>query len=469
MNQDVAIPTKTTEHDNIDAAYRSFALFRSPRGPVHDVGLLPRERAVIAAVIRKGADPDVVEEHLEELEMLLDTAGADVVGQLTQERDRPDISTAFGKGKVEELKELVESSNASSVVFDDELSPAQVRNLEEALKVKVLDRSGVILDIFAAHARTVEARTQVELAQLEYLLPRLTRMWTHLSKQFGGIGTKGPGETQIETDRRMYRTRMQRLREKLRDIDMQRVVQRKGREGLPRFALVGYTNAGKSSLMRVLTRADVYVQDQLFATLDTTVRNFELPSGQKALISDTVGFIRKLPTQLVASFRSTLTETLEADILLHVVDISNPHYREQMAVVEQTLQELGAVETPVIVVFNKIDVVPDRETMDDAEAENPGCVFVSAHRGVNIEKLLHVMQATHEESAILRMLRIPYEEMNIVARLYTEVEVLQRSDEDSGVLLSVRVPADQLAPFTARYRQYVTIEQQPQQTLPTAL
>jgi GTP-binding protein HflX len=425
---------------------------------VHDVGLLPRERAVIAAVIRKGADPAIVEEHLDELEMLLDTAGADAVQRLTQERERPDISTALGKGKVEELKELVESSNATSVVFDDELSPAQVRNLEEVLKVKVLDRSGVILDIFAAHARTVEARTQVELAQLEYLLPRLTRMWTHLSKQFGGIGTKGPGETQIETDRRMYRTRMQRLREKLREIDVQRVVQRKGREGLPRFALVGYTNAGKSSLMRVLTKADVYVQDQLFATLDTTVRGLALPSGHKALISDTVGFIRKLPAQLVASFRSTLNETLEADILLHVVDISNPHYREHMAVVEQTLTDLGASDTPVIVVFNKIDALTDSATMDDAEAESPGCVFVSAQRGVNIERLLHVMQTTYEESAILRLLRIPYEEMNVVARLYSEVEVLQRSDDDSAVLLSVRVPADQLAPFMARYRRYVTTD-----------
>ncbi len=425
---------------------------------MNDIGLLPRERAVIAAVIRKGADPATVEEHLDELEMLLDTAGADAVQRLTQERERPDISTALGKGKVEELKELVENSNATSVVFDDELSPAQVRNLEEALKVKVLDRSGVILDIFAAHARTVEARTQVELAQLEYLLPRLTRMWTHLSKQFGGIGTKGPGETQIETDRRMYRTRMQRLREKLREIDVQRLVQRKGREGLPRFALVGYTNAGKSSLMRVLTKADVYVQDQLFATLDTTVRTLGLPSGQKALISDTVGFIRKLPTQLVASFRSTLNETLEADILLHVVDISNPHYREHMAVVEQTLIDLGASDTPVIVVFNKIDALADSATMDDAEAENPGCVFVSAQRGVNIERLLRVMQTTYEESAIMRLLRIPYEEMNVVARLYSEVEVLQRSDDDSAVLLSVRVPADQLAPFMARYRPYVTTE-----------
>ncbi|MEY2718637.1 MAG: hypothetical protein RLZZ273_3 [Bacteroidota bacterium] len=422
---------------------------------VHDVGLRPREKAIIAAVIKKGADPDIVEEHLDELELLLDTAGADVCARMTQERDRADLSTAFGKGKVQELKELIETKTPEMVVFDDELSPAQVRNLEEELKVKVLDRSGVILDIFAAHARTVEARTQVELAQLEYLLPRLTRMWTHLSKQFGGVGTKGPGETQIETDRRMYRGRMQRLREKLLEIDKQRIVQRKGREGLPRFALVGYTNAGKSSLLRVLTNADVYIQDQLFATLDTTVRSFSLPSGQRALISDTVGFIRKLPAQLVASFRSTLSETLEADIILHVVDISNPHYRDHMAVVEDTLKNLGAEQTPTIVVFNKIDVVADQHVLHDAEAETPGCVFVSAHRGLNLLRLLEAMQTTYEESSIVRTLLVPYQSMQVLSRLYADVEILQRTDLDHGVELAVRVSGDNIDSFTARYAQYI--------------
>ncbi len=422
---------------------------------MHDVGLKPREKAVIVAVLKKGADPDVVEEHLEELTLLLDTAGADVCGRITQERERPDLSTALGKGKVQELKELIEIKTPAMVVFDDELSPAQVRNLEEELKIKVLDRSGVILDIFAAHARTVEARTQVELAQLEYLLPRLTRMWTHLSKQFGGVGTKGPGETQIETDRRMYRGRMQRLREKLVDIDKQRTVQRKGREGLPRFALVGYTNAGKSSLLKVLTSADVYIQDQLFATLDTTVRSFSLPSGQRALISDTVGFIRKLPTQLVASFRSTLSETLEADVILHVVDISNPHYRDHIAVVEETLEKLGASSTPTIVVFNKIDAVLDPHVLHDAEAESPGCVFVSAHRGLNLLKLLETMQTAYEESSIVRTMHIPYENMQVLAKLYTDVEILHRSDLDTGIELSVRIPGDKLDSFTARYAQYI--------------
>lgn len=430
----------------------------SQRGSVHDVGLRPRERAFIVAVTKKGVNPDVVREHLDELVLLLDTAGADVAGRLTQERDRPDLSTALGKGKVQELKELVIQTSAGLVVFDDELSPAQVRNLEEELGVKVLDRSGVILDIFAANAKSIEARTQVELAQLEYLLPRLTRMWTHLSKQFGGIGTKGPGETQIETDRRMYRTRMQRLREKLRDIDVQRQVQRKGREGLPRYALVGYTNAGKSSLMKQISHADVFIQDRLFATLDTTVRSIELPLGQAALVSDTVGFIRKLPTQLVASFRSTLAETLEADVLLHVVDLSNQHYRDHMSVVQDTLKALGAEETPQIVVFNKIDLIDDPHLINDAESDYPNCVFVSAERGLNISRLLQRMQEIFEESAILRSVCIPYEHMKVAARIYEDVEVLHRNDTDTDIRLSVRVPSDKLSLFMSRYAQYVASE-----------
>lgn len=449
---------KTTARTSKPSIRRTFASDFSHRGCVFDVGLRPRERAIIVAVIKKGADPEVVREHLDELTLLLDTAGADVAGRMTQERDRPDLATAIGKGKVVELKELIESLSAQFVVFDDELSPMQVRNLEEELGVKVLDRSGVILDIFASRARSIEARTQVELAQLEYLFPRLTRMWTHLSKQFGGIGTKGPGETQIETDRRMYRTRMQRLREKLHEIDAQRAVQRKGREELPRFALVGYTNAGKSSLMRQLTQADVYVEDRLFATLDTTVRAIELPSGQRAVVSDTVGFIRKLPPQLVASFRSTLAETLEADVLLHVVDLSHPHFRDHLTVVDETLRSLGAEDIPQIIVFNKIDLVEDPHLIGDAEAEYPNCVFVSAARGLNITRLLQRMQEIYEESAILRVLTIPYEDMRMVAKIYDDVEVLQRTDTDTGINLSVRVPSDKLSLFTSRYERYVTTE-----------
>lgn len=408
------------------------------------------------AVVRKGSDPDVVREHLDELSLLLDTAGADVATRVTQERERPDVAMALGKGKVEEVKELVTETGASMVVFDDDLSPVQVRNLEKAFNVKVLDRAGVILDIFAARARSAEARTQVELAQLEYLFPRLTRMWTHLSKQFGGVGTKGPGETQIETDRRMYRTRIQRLREKLREIDTQRAVQRRSREGLPRFALVGYTNAGKSSLLKAITAADVYIEDRLFATLDTTVRAFELPSGQRALLSDTVGFIRKLPAQLVASFRSTLAEAMEADVIVHVVDVTSPHLREHIDVVHRTLTELGVEQRPMLMTFNKVDALEDRLLMQDLESEFPGCVFVSAERGINLQRLLVRMQESFEETSIVQHLLIPYDHMRELSNLYAEVEVLLRDEVDAGVRLAVRLPSDKLPAFQRRYAAFVT-------------
>lgn len=423
---------------------------------MYDVGTKPRERAIILAVIRKGSDSDVVREHLDELALLLDTAGADVATRVTQERDRPDVAMALGKGKVEEVKELITETGATMVVFDDDLSPVQVRNLEKAFNVKVLDRAGVILDIFAARARSAEARTQVELAQLEYLFPRLTRMWTHLSKQFGGVGTKGPGETQIETDRRMYRIRIQRLREKLREIDTQRAVQRRSREGLPRFALVGYTNAGKSSLLRAITAADVYIENRLFATLDTTVRAFELPSGQRALLSDTVGFIRKLPAQLVASFRSTLAEAMEADVIVHVVDVTSPHLREHIDVVNRTLTELGVEQRPMLMIFNKVDALEDRLLMQDLESEFPGCVFVSAERGINLQRLLVRMQESFEETSIVQHLLIPYDHMREVSNLYSEVEVLLRDEVDAGVRLAVRLPSDKLPAFQRRYAAFVT-------------
>ena len=376
--------------------------------------------------------------------------------RVTQERDRPDVAMALGKGKVEEVKELITETGATMVVFDDDLSPVQVRNLEKAFNVKVLDRAGVILDIFAARARSAEARTQVELAQLEYLFPRLTRMWTHLSKQFGGVGTKGPGETQIETDRRMYRIRIQRLREKLREIDTQRAVQRRSREGLPRFALVGYTNAGKSSLLRAITAADVYIENRLFATLDTTVRAFELPSGQRALLSDTVGFIRKLPAQLVASFRSTLAEAMEADVIVHVVDVTSPHLREHIDVVNRTLTELGVEQRPMLMIFNKVDALEDRLLMQDLESEFPGCVFVSAERGINLQRLLVRMQESFEETSIVQHLLIPYDHMREVSNLYSEVEVLLRDEVDAGVRLAVRLPSDKLPAFQRRYAAFVT-------------
>jgi GTP-binding protein HflX len=372
-----------------------------------------------------------------------------------QERDRPDVATSLGKGKLEELKTLVEEEHAQIVVFDDELSPVQVRNLERELQVKVLDRSGVILDIFAAHARSVESRTQVELAQLEYLLPRLTRMWTHLSKQFGGIGTKGPGETQIETDRRLYRGRIQRLKEKLEHLESQRDIQRNGREGIPRFALVGYTNAGKSSLMQRLTQADVHVEDRLFATLDTTVRGFELPGGRRALLSDTVGFIRKLPPQLVASFRTTLSETLEADVLLHVADVSSPHLREHINVVEQTLASLSSRAQSVLLVFNKIDAVPEPLYLADLAAEFPGSIFVSAKEGTNIDALLMRMQTDLERLAVTRHLVVPWADARFVSQIYGMAEVVNRDDTDTGTELLVKVSPDKLSEFEHRYSTYL--------------
>ncbi|MBU3742380.1 MAG: GTPase HflX [Candidatus Kapabacteria bacterium] len=423
---------------------------------MYDIATKPRERAIMLAVVRKGADPDVVREHLDELALLLDTAGADVATRVVQERERPEVATALGKGKVEEVKELITETGASMVVFDDDLSPVQVRNLEKAFNVKVLDRAGVILDIFASRARSAEARTQVELAQLEYLFPRLTRMWTHLSKQFGGVGTKGPGETQIETDRRMYRTRIQRLREKLREIDVQRAVQRQSREGIPRFALVGYTNAGKSSLLKSLTDAEVYIENRLFATLDTTVRAFELPSGQRAVLSDTVGFIRKLPAQLVASFRSTLAEAAEADVIVHVADVTSPHVREHIDVVNRTLVDLGISQRPILMTFNKVDALEDRLLLHDLEAEYPGCVFVSAERGINLQRLLARMQECLEETSIVQHLLIPYDHMRDVSHLYSEVEVLLRDEVDAGVRLAVRLPSDKLNAFQRRYAAFVT-------------
>ncbi|MCO6465187.1 MAG: GTPase HflX [Bradyrhizobiaceae bacterium] len=422
---------------------------------MHEVGLKPRERAIIVAVVRKGTNPDIVSEHLDELEQLLDTAGADVALRIYQERVRPETATAIGTGKLQELKEFVELEHASMVVFDDELTPLQVRNLEKELNVKVLDRSGVILDIFAANARSVESKTQVELAQLEYLLPRLTRMWTHLSKQFGGIGTKGPGETQIETDRRMYRTRIQRLKEKLNQLDVQREVQRKGREGLPRFALVGYTNAGKSSLMQAISQAEVLVEDRLFATLDSTVRAFSLPNGKRALLSDTVGFIRKLPPQLVASFRSTLAETVEADVLLHVVDASNPFYPDHIAVVEETLTSLGAHSIPTILVFNKSDLVHDQFLLADLGNTYPGCIAVSAVTGHNIDVLLQRMVDVADRLSTMRSLVVPWENMQAASKIYDLAEVIERTDGDEGMSLSVKISSDKLAEFEQRFAAYL--------------
>ncbi|MBN1449344.1 MAG: GTPase HflX [Bacteroidetes bacterium] len=355
------------------------------------------ERVILVGVSRPPSQMRYeTDEHLDELELLAETAGAVVVEKVFQNRSAIKVTTFIGKGKAEYLAERCEDLNVQTVIFDDDLTPVQQRNLERALNRKVIDRTSLILDIFAMHARSNAAKTQVELAQLEYILPRLTRMWTHLSKQYGGIGTKGPGETQIETDRRIVRDRIAHLKSKLERIDRQRETQRKGRKDITRVSLVGYTNVGKSTLLNMLTGADVLVEDMLFATLDSTVRAVDI-EGHDILFSDTVGFIRKLPTRLIASFKSTLDEVVEADIILHVVDIAHPHFKEQIDVVRDTLKELGAHEKPTIMVFNKIDRLENSGTMAGLREEYAYSVFISAARGMNIGELRTAVLMMAEE------------------------------------------------------------------------
>jgi GTP-binding protein HflX len=398
-----------------------------------------KERCVIVGVSTRLVGREETEVYLNELTLLADTAGAEVVSRISQDRDRVDAATFIGKGKVEELHELIVAHGIQLVIFDDDLTGAQNRNLEEILACKVLDRSGLILDIFAARAKTNEAKTQVELAQLQYLLPRLTRQWTHFSKQFGGIGTKGPGETQIETDRRMIRARISHLKEKLDRITQQRVTQRKGRAHHTRAALVGYTNTGKSTLLNLLSGSEVFVEDRLFATLDPTTRVVPLSPSIQILMTDTVGFIRKLPHHLVASFKSTLEEITEADLLLHVVDVSITTFEEQIKVVNDTLGELGADERPTLMVFNKIDLLKDRTILQTLAGEYPNSVFISATRGINILGLKDEALRLLETEFLEETFRIPQDQQRLISQLHTEGEVLDRTYEDNDVILKMRI------------------------------
>ena len=312
------------------------------------------DNAILVGLINRQQDEDKVKEYLDELEFLASTAGVITVKRFTQKIEKPDVSTFIGSGKVQEVKKTVEEKKVTLVIFDDELSPSQIRNLEKELGCRVLDRTNLILDIFAARAKTAHAKTQVELAQYQYLLPRLTGLWTHLERQKGGIGMRGPGEKEIETDRRIVRDKIAALKKDLEGIDRQMATQRKNRGDLIRVALVGYTNVGKSTIMNMLSKSDVFAENKLFATLDTTVRKVVI-DNIPFLLSDTVGFIRKLPTNLVESFKSTLDEVREADILLHVVDISHPSFEDQINVVNQTLADIKAHDKPTVLVFNKID------------------------------------------------------------------------------------------------------------------
>ena len=324
------------------------------------------ERAVLVGLITPDVTHDQAYEYLEELAFLAKTAGAEPLRNFTQRLPHPDNKTFIGKGKIEEVKLYVEENEIEAIIFDDDLTPSQIRNLESLFEgeCKILDRSSLILDIFASRAQTAQARTQVELAQYQYLLPRLTRMWTHLERQKGGIGMRGPGETQIETDRQIVRDKIALLKQKLQKIDKQSSTRRKGREHLIRVALVGYTNAGKSTLMNKLAKSEVFVENKLFATLDTTVRKVVI-ENLPFLLTDTVGFIRKLPHQLVESFKSTLDEVREADFMIHVVDISNPNFEDHIDVVNKTLAELGVNDKPMLLVFNKIDAYTFSEKEED--------------------------------------------------------------------------------------------------------
>jgi GTP-binding protein HflX len=385
------------------------------------------ETAILVGVITPDDSRWVVRDNLDELAHLAQTAGATVADRVTQSLTRINPTTYIGSGKARELQALVEKHDADLVIFDDDLAPVQVRNLEKLINCKLVDRSGLILDIFASRAQTSASKTQVELAQLQYMRSRLTRMWTHLSRQKGGIGTKGPGETQIETDRRLIGQRIATLRGKLGKIDQQRTTQRKGRSQHTRVSLVGYTNAGKSTLMNAIAEAGVLAENRLFATLDATTRLVTLVENKEVLLSDTVGFIRKLPHGLVESFKSTLDEVRESDLLVHVVDVTHPRFEDHMRVVDETLRELKAADKPTLVVFNKIDGLEDPALLHALRREHPDAAFVSALRGIGLDAMKEDLLALVERDFVERETLVPVTEPQLISRIHRLADVLAES------------------------------------------
>lgn len=406
------------------------------------------ERGILVGLALPGVSPGEAQDTLDELGLLADTAGVDVAVQVLQERGHRDPAYLIGRGKAEELGQQVAEYNAQVVIFDEDLSPAQTRNLENLIEVKIIDRSRLILDIFASRAKTREAQTQVELAQLIYMLPRLTRQWTHLSRQAGGtggtggtggVGTRGPGETQLEVDRRATNRRITILKQALGRIARQHAIARKQRADIFRAALVGYTNAGKSTLMRALSGADVLIEDRLFATLDSTTRRVSLGYNRDILLSDTVGFIKKLPHHLIASFRSTLEEAIEADLLLHVVDVSHPACEDHIATVIEVLGELDVADRPSMMVFNKNDLLDDQDRREYLKATYPDAVWLSAETGDGLEDLRWAIYNHLEGDRLTLVVQIPQREGKLLSELYRIGEVLHTDYKGNDVLMEVKL------------------------------
>ena len=405
-----------------------------------DNKIIQQEKVLLVGVIHRLSSENIVKEHLDELQLLVKTAGAKVVGRVTQKISRINPATLIGIGKAKEIISQAKEIDASVIIFDEELSPAQIKNYHKiSTKIKILDRNGLILDIFKKHARTKEAKTQVDLAYFEYLLPRLTRQWTHLERQMGGIGTRaGMGETQIEIDRRLIRNRISRLKKELNKIENERATQSLHRKSEYRVSLVGYTNAGKSTLFNSLTGSNVYIKDQLFATLDTTIRKLKLDASHQVLLSDTVGFIRKLPHNLVASFKSTLKEVLEADLIIIVLDISSTEIEEHLETINNVLQQMGANEVPLLHVLNKVDKIPDNREINKVKRLFINPVVISAEHHLMISDLRKRIIEKMESNFQTIEIKIPYGDGKVIANAQTGVKVLERFFQDDAVKLKIR-------------------------------
>ena len=407
---------------------------------------ITKEKALLIGIIHGPIDDITVNEHLEELELLAKTAGAEVVGRITQRLNRLNPQFLVGTGKADQIVGQAQELDAQLIIFDDDLSPAQAKNfMNLSDDLKVIDRSALILDIFRQHARSREAKTQVELAHLGYLLPRLTRQWTHLERQIGGIGTRsGMGETQIEIDRRLIRTRISKLKKELEKIDQERTVQSKGRQTYFRAALVGYTNAGKSTIMNVLSGADVFVEDQLFATLDTTIRQVDINDSHQVLLSDTVGFVRKLPHDLVASFRSTLKEVVDADLLLVVLDASSPHVSDHYKTIKNVLDEIDAGDKRSLIVLNKIDLVEDMKILNQLKQTFPEAVMISALDKLRLDELLKSIESIMNEDFQTVDVDIPFANGKIISEIQDDMDVLDREYYDEGVRMTIKGPSGKI-------------------------